>query len=41
MKKLASFTPPGWESKNMELVLSTDVIRGRSGPAAIVAAQFW
>jgi len=21
--------------------LSTDVIRGRSGPASIVAAQFW
>jgi hypothetical protein len=41
MKKLASFAPPGWESKNMELVLSTDVIRGRSGPAEIVAAQFW
>lgn len=41
MKKLASFAPRGWDSKNMELVLSTDVIRGHSGPAAIVAAQFW
>jgi hypothetical protein len=41
MKKLTSFAPPGWEKKNMELVLSTDVIRGRSGPATIIAAQFW
>ena len=41
MKKLASFAPGGWDSKNMELVLSTDVIRGHSGPATIVAAQFW
>jgi len=41
MKKLAAIAPQGWEKKNMELVLSTDVIRGRSGPATIVAAQFW
>jgi hypothetical protein len=41
MKKLAAIAPPGWEKKNMELVLSTDVIRGRSGPATIVASQFW
>ncbi len=41
MRKLAAIAPPGWEKKNMELVLSTDVIRGRSGPATIVASQFW
>jgi hypothetical protein len=41
MKKLAAIAPPGWEKKNMEIVLSTDVIRGRSGPATVVAAQFW
>jgi hypothetical protein len=41
MEKLAAMAPQGWETKNMELVLSTDVIRGRSGPATIVAAQFW
>jgi len=41
MKKLAAIAPPGWQKKNMELVLSTDVIRGESGPATIVAAQFW
>jgi hypothetical protein len=41
LKKLSAIAPPGWEKKNMELVLSTDVIRGRSGHADIVAAQFW
>jgi len=41
LKKLAAVAPPGWENKNMEIVLSTDVIRGRSGPATVVAAQFW
>jgi hypothetical protein len=41
MKKLAAIAPPGWEKKNMELVLSTDVIKGRSGPASIIASQFW
>ena len=41
MEKLAAIAPPGWENKNMELVLSTDVIKGRSGPASIVAVQFW
>jgi hypothetical protein len=41
MKKLTAIAPPGWEKKNMEIVLATDVIRGRSGPATIVAAQFW
>jgi hypothetical protein len=41
MKKLAAIAPAGWENKNMEIVLATDVIRGRSGPATVVAAQFW
>ena len=41
IKKLNAMAPQGWEKKNMELVLSTDVIRGQSGPASIVAAQFW
>lgn len=41
MKKLTAIAPPGWEKKNMEIVLATDVIQGRSGPATILAAQFW
>lgn len=41
IKKLTAIAPPGWEKKNMEIVLATDVIQGRSGPATILAAQFW
>ena len=41
MKKLAAVAPHGWEKKNMEIVLSTDVIRGRYGPASVVATHFW
>ncbi|HTW60622.1 MAG TPA: hypothetical protein VMD55_02370 [Terracidiphilus sp.] len=41
LRKLAAIAPPGWQKKNMEIVLSTDVIRGSSGPPRIVAAQFW
>jgi hypothetical protein len=41
IRKLAAIAPPGWEKKNVEIVLSTDVIRGSSGPPRIVAAQFW
>jgi hypothetical protein len=41
MRKLADIAPPGWQKKNMEIVLSTDVIRGKSGPPRIVAAQFF
>lgn len=41
LRKLLSIAPAGWEKKNMEIVLATDVIRGRSGPATVIAAQFW
>jgi len=32
---------PGWESKNLEVVLSTEVVRAKSGRPHIVAAQVW
>lgn len=41
MQKLAAVAPKGWEQKNMEIVLSTDVIQGRPGHATIVATSFW
>ncbi len=41
MKKLAAIAPPGWGDKNMEIVLSTVVIRGTAGHATIIASQFW
>jgi hypothetical protein len=40
-RKILAVAPKGWEQKNFELVLSTDVIRGKSGHPNIVAAHFW
>ncbi len=41
IQKLQTSAPKGWERMNMQLVLSTDVIDGVSGPPKIVATQFW
>lgn len=41
MQKLQTSAPKGWGSMNMQLVLSTEVIDGVSGPAKILATQFW
>ena len=40
-RKIQAVAPPGWQQKNFELVLATDVIRGKSGHPNIVAAHFW
>ena len=39
--QLEPFAPKGWKTKNLEIVLSTEVIRGKSGPPKIEAAYFW
>ena len=41
LAELASAAPDGWERKNIEIVISTDIIRGVSGPAKIAATYFW
>jgi hypothetical protein len=41
LKKLEAYAPPDWESMNMQVVLSTDVIGGSSGPPKVLAAHFW
>lgn len=33
--------PPDWYRKNMQVVLSTKVLSGMSGPPTVVAAYFW
>jgi hypothetical protein len=32
---------PGWEKKNLEIVLSTEVVRAKSGRPRIIATQAW
>jgi hypothetical protein len=41
LRQLEAETPKRWQQRNLELVLSTDVIRGKSGHARIVARHFW
>ncbi len=41
LKKLEPFTPAGWSSKNIQIVLSVEVVRGKSGPPKVEAAWFW
>lgn len=40
-KKVKAIAPSEWKQKNVELVLATDVIRGKPGHATIVASDFW
>ena len=41
IKTLEKIAPKDWSKKNMELVLETQVIDGRSGPPRLVASYFW
>jgi len=41
IQKLSAVAPKGWERMNLEIVLSTEVIRGKSGRPLILATHFW
>jgi hypothetical protein len=41
MDALAARAPKGWEGKNIEVVISTEIIDGRSAPPKIEAVHFW
>lgn len=41
MRELAGEAPRGWQDKNIEVVLETQVIDGRSGPPRIAAVHVW
>jgi hypothetical protein len=41
IRKLAAAAPKGWERKNIEILLSTEVIRGNPGPPKVVATYLW
>ena len=41
MKKLDGYAPSDWKGKNLQVVLSTEVVKGSSGPPKIEAAYFW
>jgi hypothetical protein len=41
LQMLADRAPKGWERKNLQVVLSTEVINGNVGPPRIMATYFW
>lgn len=41
MDALAARAPKAWEGKNIEIVISTEIIDGRSAPPKIEAVHFW
>jgi hypothetical protein len=41
MDEISRVAPKGWDRKNIEVILETQVIQGRSGPPRIVAAHVW
>ncbi len=41
MQKLLTVAPKNWESMNLQVVLSTEVIEGIQGPPKIQATHFW
>jgi hypothetical protein len=41
MDSIKSQAPTGWAGENMEFVLSTEIIDGRSSPPKVEATYFW
>ena len=41
LAELAAKLPRGWENRNLEVVLKTDVIGGKAGPPVLVSAFSW
>ena len=41
MQEILAHAPPDWQTKNIEIVLETQVIQGRSGPPRVRAIHIW
>lgn len=41
LEQIAKQVPAGWENKNIEMVLKTQVIDGKAGPPMLVASTEW
>jgi hypothetical protein len=41
METITAAAPGKWARKNVEFVISTKVINGKSGPPKVVIAHFW
>jgi len=41
LEQMTKVVPAGWEGKNLEMVIKTDVIDGKPGPPVLVASTVW
>jgi len=41
MEQIVQQMPTGWEDKNIELVIKSNVIDGKAGPPVLVGATGW
>jgi hypothetical protein len=41
LEKALSAAPRGWERKNLEIVLETDIVDGSPSPPRAVAIEVW
>ena len=41
LEQIARQLPAGWENKNVEIVLKTEIIDGKAGPPVLIAATEW
>jgi len=41
LEEVSRSAPPGWEGKNLQIVIGTKVIAGNSGPPHVLATHFW
>lgn len=41
MEQIVKQAPAGWENRNLEMVIETEVIDGKAGPPVLVASTVW
>jgi hypothetical protein len=41
LDEVFSHAPRGWDHKNVELVISTDIVDGSAGPPRVVSSYYW
>ena len=41
LEQIAKQVPAGWENRNLEMVLKSDVIDGKAGPPVLVSSTVW
>ncbi|MGO9317849.1 MAG: hypothetical protein ACLPXT_11930 [Terracidiphilus sp.] len=41
LEQIAKQLPAGWENRNLEMVLKTEVIDGKAGPPLLVSSEVW